>query len=242
MKPAALMAYNAVAHPLIWGGTLLYATFGGLTTFVSPSGRAYLKVARAWSRYLFRMSRATVSSTGAEGVDWSKPFIVMSNHQSHFDIPCLFVTVPADLRFLSKHVLAWIPIFGWSMWAAGFIFIDRGNQKKAFASLEAAKQAVQSGRSIVVFPEGTRSTDGMLRDFKKGAFHLAARAGVQIVPAWIEGSRHVFRKSSAVIVPGQHVEVRFGRPILPPEGPDDEVRAALREQVRAELVRLSQQG
>ena len=239
MKRPALTLFNAAAHPLIWGGTLVYAVVGGLSVPVSPSGRLYLRTARAWSRYLFRMSRATVTSTGADGVDWSRPFIIMSNHQSHFDIPCLFATVPADLRFLSKHELAWIPIFGWSMWAAGFIFINRGNQKKAFASIEAAIRAVQQGRSIVVFPEGTRSEDGVLKPFKKGAFHLAAQAGVQIVPTWIDGSREVFHKGEATIFPGHRVEVRFGRPFVPIEGPDDQVRADIAERVRVELERLA---
>lgn len=237
MNQTRLALYNAAALPIMYSATAGYAVVGGLSTLLSPSGHLYLRTARAWSRMLLRMSGTTISSRGAEGVDWSRPFILMSNHQSHFDIPCLFATVPADLRFLSKHVLAWIPIFGWSMWAAGFIFINRGDQKKAFESINKAIDAVRSGRSIVVFPEGTRSRDGVLKDFKKGAFHMAAEAGVQIVPAWVEGSRHIMKKNSGLVIPGSHVEVRFGTPFI--ASPDeDDPKAAISSRVRAELERL----
>ncbi|GMV40835.1 MAG: hypothetical protein AMXMBFR64_25510 [Myxococcales bacterium] len=241
MNQTRLVLYNAVALPIMYSATALYALVGGLSTLISPSGRLYMKTARAWSRMLLRMSGTTISSRGTDGVDWSRPFILMSNHQSHFDIPCLFATVPVDLRFLSKHVLAWIPIFGWSMWAAGFIFINRSDQKKAFASIDKAIRTVREGRSIVVFPEGTRSKDGALKDFKKGAFHMAAEAGVQIVPAWVEGSRHIMQKNSGLVRPGTHVDVRFGRPFLvDPREPD--AKATIAARVRSELERLSTLG
>jgi 1-acyl-sn-glycerol-3-phosphate acyltransferase len=220
--------------------TIVYATIGILSLLISPRGKLYLATARLWSRTLIAMANARLSTTGTDRVDWTRPFILMSNHQSHYDIPFLFVATPADLRFLSKHVLAYIPVFGWSMWLAGFIFINRSNQKKAFESIQAAIVAVREGRNIVVFPEGTRSQDGVLKPFKKGAFHLAAKAGVQIVPVYVDGSTRVLPKHAWTPRFGHHVEVRFGEPFLPEvTGDEAESRRLLSERVGRELSKLA---
>ena len=229
---------SAVVFVTIYGVTLVYAVVGILSLLISPRGKLYLATARAWSRTLLALAGARVRLRQDEDVDWTRPLILMSNHQSHFDIPTLFASVPVDLRFLSKHVLAYIPFFGWSMWLAGFIFINRSNQKRAFTSIAAATAAVQSGRNIVVFPEGTRTKDGKLRPFKKGIFVLAAKAAVQVVPVYVVGTRRVLPRGTWAVDRGHDVEVRVGRPMFPGGESDDE-RAAFADRVREEMERLA---
>jgi len=147
-------------------------------------------------------------------IDWNKPHVFMSNHQSHYDVPCITRVVPSYIRFLTKKELSHIPIFGWALRAAGFVFIDRNRRTDAFRSIEnAAADLVKKDHSIVVFPEGTRSPDGRLQSFKKGGFHLAIMANAVIVPIGVTGTIHVLSKKSSGVKPG-NVVVRVGTPIL----------------------------
>jgi 1-acyl-sn-glycerol-3-phosphate acyltransferase len=149
----------------------------------------------------------------AGDVDWKRAYVYMSNHQSHYDIPCIVRALPADLRFLTKKELAAIPVFGWALKVAGFVFIDRKNRERALKSVKkAADDLAEKGRSIVVFPEGTRSNDGTMGEFKKGGFHLAMQARAVIVPLGVSGTRSVLPKGALFIRPGR-VKVRAGRPI-----------------------------
>jgi 1-acyl-sn-glycerol-3-phosphate acyltransferase len=150
---------------------------------------------------------------GNGAVNFNKPNIFMSNHQSHFDIPSIFVAFPSLVRFLTKKEIRRIPFLGWSMRVAGFVFIDRTNREEAFKSLEAAaKNFIEKGHSIVIFPEGTRSSDGVMGPFKKGGFHLALQAGTPIVPVGVWGTINVIPKGSFLIRPGRSV-VKVGAPI-----------------------------
>jgi 1-acyl-sn-glycerol-3-phosphate acyltransferase len=169
-------------------------------------------------------------------IDWTKPHVFMSSHESLFDIIALFASIPGDVRMLSKAELKRIPIFGWSMWMAGFIFIDRKNAGSARRSIEAGAAAVRAGKSIVVFPEGTRSSDGELLEFKKGGFVLAIRAGVPIVPIAVCGSRETLPKHSLLPRAGL-IRVRFGDPIAT-EGYGLDRKAALSDLTRDAIGEL----
>ena len=114
------------------------------------------------------------------------------NHQSSLDIVVAFMVLPVNLRFVAKHVLKYVPFLGWYMWATGMIFVHRGRRGAAMGSLVEAAARVRDGASVLVFPEGTRSRDGNVQAFKKGAFVLASQAGVPIVPVAIEGSGRCF--------------------------------------------------
>jgi 1-acyl-sn-glycerol-3-phosphate acyltransferase len=197
-----------------------------------------------WSPILLWAGGARLRIEGAEHVDPRRPTIYVSNHQSTVDIPALFVALPVPLRFVAKHQLAWVPIIGWYLWLTGNIFVNRSNRAGAITSMERAAQRIRAGRNILVFAEGTRSEDGRILPFKKGAFALALRAGVPICPVTIEGSAKLMPKNSWRITPGD-VRVRIGAPIDPaPFAPDDRegLMRAVREAIVAQSLAMGGRG
>ncbi len=155
---------------------------------------------------------ARLEVEGGEHVDARRPTIYVANHQSTIDIPVMFLAVPLALRFIAKKELKYVPLLGWYMWIAGFIFVDRGNSRNAIASLDVAAEKIRSGTSLVVFPEGTRSEDLVVQPFKKGAFRLAIKARCAVCPVAIEGSGKLMPKSRWTITPGP-IRVKIGAPI-----------------------------
>lgn len=150
--------------------------------------------------------------TGRENVPLDRPVIFVSNHCSHFDIACLFASLPRNLFFVAKKELLWVPFLGFNLWLTGHILIDRSNRKKSIASLRKAARNIAGGRCVTLYAEGTRSTTGEMGPFKKGAFHLALDAGVDIVPIYIDGTFKIWPKGSLKITPGK-VSVSIGKPI-----------------------------
>ena len=160
------------------------------------------KVAKTWARCILFGSRIKVTVTGLSNIDLSLPYIYMSNHQSAFDIPVLQAHLPVQFSWLAKAELFKIPVFGYALGRAGHISIDRSNRKSAFKSLKNAARNIRSGVSVIIFPEGTRSLDGNIREFKKGGFILAVDAGVSIVPVIIHGVWPIMLKNRVLIKPG----------------------------------------
>lgn len=144
--------------------------------------------ARSWSRWLLRLAGIRVQLSGSEHVQPGQRYIYVANHASLFDIPVLLATVPDNIRIMYKRELASIPVFGWGLRMSPFIAVDRDNSREAAAQIEQAVQSMRMGSSVVVFPEGTRSADGSLGAFKRGAFTLAARAGRPLVPVALIGT------------------------------------------------------
>jgi 1-acyl-sn-glycerol-3-phosphate acyltransferase len=161
---------------------------------------------------LMWLSGIKLSTIGKENVPLDRPVIFVANHASHLDIACLCGALPVNLHFIGKKELMFVPFVGWYMLVAGHIFIDRKSRQKAIASLKAAAQKIKQGKSVVMFPEGTRTLTGEVRAFKKGAFHLAIQAGVDIVPISIEGTFKVWPKNSNKITPNK-VVIKIGKPI-----------------------------
>ncbi len=120
-----------------------------------------------------------------------QPVIFAGNHQSNFDILCYFAGLRLQFRWMAKQELFRIPLFGLAMRRCGYISIDRRDRRKAMKSMLAAAEQIRNGTSVVIFPEGTRSEDGHLQEFKKGGFLIALKAQVPIVPVAISGSRNV---------------------------------------------------
>nr|WP_224747038.1 lysophospholipid acyltransferase family protein [Pelovirga terrestris] len=147
------------------------------------------------------MAGLKLKVTGSENLTGDGPAIYVSNHQSNFDIPLLYAGLPIQFRWMAKQELFNIPLFGLAMKSSGYIPIDRSNRKEAMRSLTAAARRIRDGVSVIIFPEGTRSADGTLQPFKKGALLLAAKAGVPIVPMAIHGSHQVQPKGSLRINP-----------------------------------------
>jgi 1-acyl-sn-glycerol-3-phosphate acyltransferase len=157
----------------------------------------------------------------------------MSNHQSVLDIGALVLTLPTRWRFVAKRELTWIPLFGWAIWLGGHVIVDRGRRERAVASLRRAAGRIRDGTSVIIFPEGTRSETGRMRDFKSGGFHLALEAQAPIVPVTVSGSRRLTPKRSLRVESGR-LKVVYGKPIETRGlGLDD--REALKRTVRAAI-------
>jgi 1-acyl-sn-glycerol-3-phosphate acyltransferase len=176
-------------------------------------GGFYEWVARAWGRWIIWASGVKVVVEGEENLRRDRAQIIASNHQSWYDVFALAAILPKRFRFIAKAELRKIPIFGYAWESAGHISIQRQDRSKAIQALDKAAELVRSDNSaIMIFPEGTRSADGRLQEFKKGAFMLALRTGLEITPAAVIGSRAVQKKSDWRVRPGKII-VRFGEPI-----------------------------
>ena len=168
---------------------------------------------RRWARAILRAARVRVEVSGIENLPTDRSAILVANHESWFDVFALVANLPVEYRFVGKVELTRIPLFGPAWLSAGHISIDRADRQRAIQSLERAGEILHPGRAVVVmFPEGTRTPDGALLPFKKGAFVLAAQTQVPLVPAGIGGSRAVMPKRSFLIRPGT-IRVRIGDPI-----------------------------
>ncbi|MDI6743202.1 MAG: lysophospholipid acyltransferase family protein [Smithella sp.] len=192
------------------------------------------KVANLWAKILLLLCNTRVNIIGRENILRSRPQIFMANHQSDFDILISLAHIPVQFRWIAKKELFAIPVFGAAMRSAGYIEIDRSNHEKAMQSLEEAALKIRAGKSIMTFPEGTRSRDGEIKPFKQGAFHLAIKSGVPIVPVSIIGSGLIMPKRSLKVTPGQ-IKIVIGKPV-DVNSFDVEKRQQLIETVRNEII------
>ena len=207
---------------------------------ISPGESKAHKIANLWARTLLKLTSIRVKVIGRENVLLNRPQIFMANHQSDFDILIVLAYIPGQFRWIVKKELFKIPIFGPAMKSAGYIEIDRQNHEKAMKSLEEAAQKIQEGKSVMTFPEGTRSKDGTVKPFKQGMFHLAIQAGVPIVPISIIGAHKILPKRSLMIKPGK-VTMVIGRPV-DVSGYTIETRGELIERVRGIIIRNFESG
>ena len=159
------------------------------------------------------MAGVGIEVTGADKIPADTPVIFMSNHQSNFDILALFQGIPQKFAWLAKEELFKVPVFGHSMARAGYIPLDRGaSGRRALKNVEKAAKLIREGRSIVIFPEGTRTGDGELLPFKQGGFLLAVKAGVPIVPLTINGSMKINPRNRIELYPGR-IRIVVGDPV-----------------------------
>ncbi len=201
--------------------------------FFQPRGEVGYWFIRTWARLLLRACGVDVEVEGIENIPAEGPFLLMSTHNSHFDIPVLVKEVPRQFRIVAKGALFKIPVFGWALSVAGYVRVDRGDREQAFASLDMAAEGVIGGMPLLIFPEGTRSPDGSLGPFKKGGFVLAAKSKAPIVPVVIEGTYRVLVRETWRVRPGR-VKATFLRPINT-SSYTYETREELMEHVRAAI-------
>ncbi len=155
-----------------------------------------------WGKSCLKLAGLKLTITGTEHLPSHGPVIYASNHQSNFDIPIMYAGLPIQFRWLAKQELFDIPFFGSAMKHSGYIPIDRSNRRKSMESFEQAARKIKNGTSVIIFPEGTRTADGNVQPFKKGALLLAAKARVPVVPITIKGSFQVQSKDSLKIHSG----------------------------------------
>ncbi|HFQ80420.1 MAG TPA: 1-acyl-sn-glycerol-3-phosphate acyltransferase [Desulfobacterales bacterium] len=167
---------------------------------------------RYWARIISRLAGMRVTLRGGENLTAGQPHILAANHQSQFDIFALQGYLNIDFRWLAKKELFEIPVFGLGMRQAGYIPIDRSRGREAIKSLYAAAERIAAGASVIIFPEGTRSPNGKLQEFKTGGMVLAIKSGVPIVPVAICGTHDILPKGKLLARPGR-VTINVGRPI-----------------------------
>jgi len=192
--------------------TAFFAPLAIIASFFTRTGNPVHLIARIWGQSILWVSRVHVSVKGMSNIEPDKSYVYMANHQSNFDIPVLLGYLPVQFRWLAKAELFKIPLFGRAMLGAGYVKIDRFNRKSAFESLEEAASRMRNGVSVMIFPEGTRSKDGSIRQFKKGGFVMAIKSGVPIVPVVLRGTWPIMAKGSLRINRGD-VEMEIGEPI-----------------------------
>jgi len=189
--------------------TAIFSMLVMIASLIDSKGVNPHKIAGMWARSILFGSRIKVRIRGLSNIDISRSYIYMPNHQSFYDIPVILGCLPVQFRWLAKHELFEIPLFGMAMRRAGYISINRTNRRSAFKSLKVAARIIRNGVSVVIFPEGTRSSDGHILPFKKGGFVLAIQSGVPIVPVIIQGTSAIMTKKKKKIIPGEVlIEVR----------------------------------
>lgn len=170
------------------------------------------RLIRVWARSLVWAAGIRLTIAGQEKLDPAKRYIVIANHASYLDIPCLLAAINQPLRFMAKASLFMIPIFGWGLTAAGFIPIDRKKTATGKAAFDKAAKRIQGGNSLIIFPEGGRSRTREMKPFKHGAFLLSMKSGLPIVPTAILGNHEVMPSTRLRVRPGP-VEIVIGDPV-----------------------------
>lgn len=181
-------------------------------SYISRSRENALKFPRIWGRTLCRLAGVKVVIEGIENIAPDQTYILVGNHCSQFDIFSFQGYFPYNFRWIAKKELFNIPVFGPAMHKAGFIAIDRSHGRKALKSLDDAAKQIADGASVLIFPEGTRSADGTLSEFKTGAVLLAIKSGVPVVPIGFNGSYEVLPKGRVLADKGT-ITIRVGSPM-----------------------------
>jgi 1-acyl-sn-glycerol-3-phosphate acyltransferase len=192
---------------------------------------------KEWANALRTRLAIDVRTEGFDAIDWSKPYIVMANHQSYLDVLALFSALPTCFGVVAKKGLFKVPLFSGVMRAIGCVPIDRADRSDAIAMLRTAADQVRGGSTIAVFPEGTRSGGDCIQPLKRGPFHLARLAKVPVLPVGISGTHALMPRSNTGIRSGV-ITIRCGTPMMAPVGSGSKQLAFI-EEVRAELGRLA---
>ena len=200
-----------IINVVLW--TFLLGTLAIVLGFIDKKGKLISFGIRCWSKILIFFSGVKIKIIGLENLKKNKNYIFASNHESNFDIPLIFSSINLHLVSIAKKELKKIPIFGWAMKSGQHIFIDRFNQIEALKSLKLAKNSIiKNPRSIIIFPECTRSFDGKIKQFKKGGLSIAFDLEMDVVPIAVCGTRNVLKRGSIFIKPCP-IQLRIGKPV-----------------------------
>ncbi len=201
-----------------------------IVSLFENSGRRQIAVARAWARFLLWGSGVRVKVEGLEKIAPDGSYVFVSNHLSYMDTPVVLANIPVQFRFLAKSGLFKIPLLGTHLARAGHIPVPLGDARAAVKTMASAAQVIRErGVSLLIFPEGGRSRDGVLGEFKEGASYIAIRAGVPLVPIALTGTREVLPFGSGHVRSGS-VTMRIGDPV-----PTDQASLRDRGRITTEL-------
>jgi 1-acyl-sn-glycerol-3-phosphate acyltransferase len=234
-KKRGLMETVRSVFLIVWVFISVVA-FGTVCLAIAPVNNALSRsIALLWMRLLLCIGGVRVEVRGMEHLKKNGRYVFIANHQSHLDIPVLFAALRFPLSFIAKKELFRIPFFGWGMYSQGHIWIDRENARKAHASIKRAVTRLQKDNfSLVLFPEGTRSSDGVIGQFKQGSFSLAQQAGAEVVPIAIRNTSRLLPKYSWIVSAGT-ARLIVGKPIAIDETMS---KAVISEQVHAAIQKL----
>ena len=216
-----------ISVPTIWEGLR-----GSLTPEASDRRLAQ------WSKAIVERAHIDLHVHGAEHATPGESFVIMSNHQSLYDVPVIYQALDRRIRMVAKKELFQVPLWGRAMQGAGFIALDRQSRERSRSTLLASADVLHRGTSIWIAPEGTRSRDGALGEFRKGGFHLALQSGCRILPLTVIGTRKVLPAKGARITDGCRVDVVVHAPIDPRvfgEDRRDELIAQVRQSIAGSL-------
>jgi len=183
-----------------------------LAGLLSRTGNLAFSISKIWAYTMLAVSFVRTEIKNKEKIQQGTSYIIISNHQSLYDIIALVTALGIQYRWFIKKEILKIPIFGYALYASRNIFIDRVNTASAIESINKGIDRLPKGVSVMVFAEGTRSPDGQIHEFKKGGFVTAVRRKIPILPVTVNGSRRVLSKGSLVVKPGK-IQVVIGDPI-----------------------------
>jgi 1-acyl-sn-glycerol-3-phosphate acyltransferase len=192
--------------------TIVLGTLSLGSSLFERSGRFAHWCARTWSRLILVTTGVEVELSGLDRLDRDRAYVFVANHQSIYDIPIIFWSLPYQIRIIAKASLGAFPFIGWHLRHTGHMLVDRKQPARALHVFARASKLMKEGLCLIVFPEGTRSRDGRVAPFKGGSFLLALRTGLPVVPLSVVGSRHVMLKGRLATYPG-HVKLIVHEPI-----------------------------
>jgi 1-acyl-sn-glycerol-3-phosphate acyltransferase len=186
--------------PVISVYTIVLGTLSIASSLFERRGHFAHWCARTWSRLILGTTGVRVEVEGLERLESGRTYVFVANHQSIYDIPILFWSLPYQVRIMAKASLGRFPFLGWHLRRTGHMLVDRRRPDRRVFSW--GRRLAEQGLSLIVFPEGTRSPDGRVARFKGGSFYVALEAGLPIVPVSVIGSRHVMLKDRLATYPG----------------------------------------
>lgn len=211
--------------------TVLLGTLSLGSSLFERRGHFAHRCARLWSWLILATTGVRVQVRGLERLQPGTTYVFVANHQSIYDIPVIFASLPYQLRIIAKDSLGRFPFLGWHLSRTGHLLVNRRSRDPR-AVFNWANALTANGLSLIVFPEGTRSADGQLGPFKAGSLYPAVQAGLPIVPVSVAGSRHVMKKGRLMTCPGE-VELTIHDPIATVAAEEPNVR-----EVRALATRV----
>ncbi len=217
--------------------TIIFSIISVVAALIDRSGKAYLWVAKIWSKCSLLFFGIRVRVKGAEHIQQGQNYVYAANHSSYMDIPILLGYVPDNLRLTLRSSLTRIPIWGWALLVGPFLILDRSNPQAAQRTIGKAIERIQSGASVLFFPEGTRTATGTMQSFKRGAFHLAREAGAPVLPVAIIGAYRILPRAKWLPKWGCTAEIRIGEAIYPRNIPTESTA-----EKRAEELHLMQEA
>jgi len=234
LKTALVYLWAPFANLLWYLETVVMGTISLIAWPFDRTGEIQHACTRWWCRMVALTIGVRIHVHGVEHVERGVSYVYMANHSSLIDTPALFAYLPFQFKIMAKKGLFYVPFMGWHLWTSGNFPVERGDARRTARSVRAVIDGLRGGKSLAVFPEGTRTPDGRLQEFKAGTFKIAVRAGVPIVPVTIRGSFALLPKTTLAPRPGR-VDVFIGQPI-PTTGLKDQDLPVLIERTRQAIA------